>query len=113
MLKTAITIKQIGKEVTDFLSQYIKVDRLILFGSYGYGKPRKDSDFDIAVISKDFEQMSILEKIELFSKVALMVDSRVELKGFSKREFLNPGQGSILKLIKSKGKIIYPIGKGK
>ncbi len=106
MLKTTATIEQVGKELTDFLSQYIKVDRLILFGSYGYGHPRKDSDFDIAVISENFEQMNILGKIELFSKAALRIDSRLELKGFSKREFLKPEQGSMLELIKSKGKVI-------
>lgn len=107
MLKTKATIEEIGREVADFLSNYIKVDRLILFGSYGHGKARKDSDFDIAVISEDFERMGILKKIELFSKAAIMVDSRIELKGFSKQEFLNLEKGSMLELIKNEGKIIY------
>ena len=108
MLKTNFTIEQIGKELADFLSHYIKVDKLILFGSYGYGNPRKDSDFDIAVISEDLKQMGILKKIELFSKAALMIDYRIELKGFSKQEFLNIEEGSMLELIKNKGKLIYP-----
>ncbi|MFH1678150.1 MAG: nucleotidyltransferase domain-containing protein [Candidatus Omnitrophota bacterium] len=107
MLKTTATIEEIGREIAGFFSSYIRVDRLILFGSYGYGEPRKDSDFDIAVISEDFEQMSILEKIELFSKTALMVDSRLELKGYSKQEFLNPARGSMLELIKNKGRVIW------
>lgn len=109
MLKTNVTIEQIGREVVDFLSQYVKVDALILFGSYVYGNPREDSDFDIAVISEDLGKMGILEKMELFSKVALVVDSRVELKGFSREEFLNPQQGTILELIKNKGKVIYSV----
>ena len=109
MLKTQAVPEQIAKEVVNFLSNYIRIDRLILFGSYGYGNPRKDSDLDIAVISEDFERMSILEKMELFSKVAVVVDSRVELKGFSENEFLNPESGSILELIKNKGKLIYPL----
>lgn len=107
MLKTKATIAEIGKEIAEYLSSFIKVDRLILFGSYNYGKPRADSNFDIAVISEDFEEMSILEKIKLFSKVALMIDSRIELKGFSKQEFLHLEKGSMLEFIKKEGRVIY------
>lgn len=107
MLKTQATVEQIGREVVNFLSRYIRVDRIILFGSYAYANPRKDSDFDMAVISEDLEKMDILEKMELFSKVALAVDSRVELKGFGKNEFLNAEKGSLLEAIKRQGKVIY------
>ncbi len=106
MLKTDASIEQIAREVIDFLSGYIKVDKVILFGSYSYGTPRKDSDFDIAVISEDFEKMGVLEKIDLFAKTAISVDSRVELVGFSKKEFLNPEGFSFLRIIKDKGKVI-------
>jgi len=106
MLKTDASIEQIAKEAADFLSKHIKVDRVILFGSYGYGVPRKDSDFDIAVISEDFERMSALEKIDLFAKASIAVDSRLELLGFSKEEFLNPENLSLLRIIKEKGKVI-------
>lgn len=107
MLKTALSIEQISKEVVNFLSQYIKVDKIILFGSYAYGRPRKDSDFDIAVISEDIEKIGILEKIDLFSKVAVAVDYRIELKGFGSDEFLNPERGSLLEVVKKQGRIIY------
>lgn len=107
MLKTKATIDEIGKETVDFLSNYITIKRLIVFGSYAYGKPREDSDFDIAVISDDLAKMNILERIELFAKVPLAVDSRVELKGFHEKEFKHPGQGSLLEMIKKKGRIIY------
>jgi len=106
MLKTNASIDQIAKEVAQFLSQYIEIDRVILFGSYGYGTPREDSDFDIAVISDDFERMSELEKIDLFAKAVVAVDSRVELIGFSKKEFLNPEIPSLLEMIKNKGKVV-------
>ncbi|MFZ2356794.1 MAG: nucleotidyltransferase domain-containing protein [Candidatus Omnitrophota bacterium] len=107
MLKADAPIEQIAKEAVDFLSKYIRVEKVILFGSYGYGTPRKDSDFDIAVISEDFEKMSVLEKIDLFARASVMVDSRVELVGFSKREFLNPESPSLLRIIKEKGKVIF------
>ena len=68
MLKTNVSLNQIVKELADFLSKHIRIDKLILFGSHSYGQPREDSDIDIAVISEDFERMSILEKIDLFAR---------------------------------------------
>jgi predicted nucleotidyltransferase len=108
MFKTDVTIEQLSREIVDFLSVHIRVSRMILFGSYAYGRPRKDSDFDIAVISPDLAEMNILEKMELFAKAAVAVDSRIELKGFSAEKFLHPEQGSLLEMIKNSGKIIYP-----
>ena len=106
MLKPEVKVEQIGREAVDFLSSYIKVERVILFGSYLYGNPRQDSDFDLAVISQDLEKMGILEKIELFAKAALAIDSRLELKGFGRAEFLNPEKGSLLEMIKKQGRLL-------
>jgi predicted nucleotidyltransferase len=50
-------------------------NQLILFGSYSDGLPRKDSDFDIAVISADLENEGVLEK------------NRIILKGSTKGRF--------------------------
>lgn len=107
MAKGKVAVKKITKEVVSFLSPFIKVNKLILYGSYRYGIPRQDSDLDIAVISTNFEKMSVLEKIELFSKVIVAIDSRIELKGFSLAEYENPEQASFLEMIKKRGKIIY------
>ena len=107
MLKRNASIKQIIKEVVEFLSQHIQVEKLILFGSYVYGKPREDSDFDIAVISQDFENINILDKMSLFANTTKAVDSRVELRGFSKKEYLKPESASFLAFIKKKGKVVF------
>lgn len=106
MLKTEASIEEIARQTAEFLSREIKLERLILYGSYAYGAPRQDSDFDIAVISEDFQDMPLLEKMKLFSEAALEVDSRLELKGFTLSEFLNPEQGSLLELIKAKGRAL-------
>ena len=33
----------------------LKPDKIILFGSYAYGTPNEDSDLDICVVEKDYE----------------------------------------------------------
>lgn len=107
MFKRNASIKQIAKEVADRLAQEVKVEKLILFGSYAYGSPHEHSDFDIAVISEDFERMDFWARIELFAKTALSVDSRLELIGFSKKEYQKPDAASFLAFIKKKGKVVF------
>ena len=47
-------IKEVNKDVTDDIVKRIveavNPEKIILFGSYTYGKPTKDSDLDILVI---------------------------------------------------------------
>ena len=107
MFKKKNFIANMAKSVADILLQYINVEKLILFGSYAYGKPDKYSDVDIAVISEDFERMNILDQISLFAKIPLAIDSRLELVGFSKKEYLKPESASFLAMIKKKGKIVF------
>ena len=107
MLKTSYSVEDIARETKNFLSKYIRVDRIILFGSYLRGDFREDSDIDMAVISEDLEKMSVWEKIELLAKVPIYVDSRVEIIGFSKKDFLNPDKRSLLYIVKNEGKILF------
>jgi len=109
MLKEAVNIDKIGQEIADYLSAYIRIDKIIVYGSYAYGEPREDSDIDIAVVSDNFREMSILEKIELLSKVSLAIDSRIEVKGFTRREYDHASAGSLVSLIRQKGKEITHI----
>ena len=106
MLKKIYSVKSLAREVRDFLSPYIDVERIIIFGSYAQGKSRSDSDIDIAVISKDFEKMRLLEKIYLLARVPVSIDSRIEMIGFSYKDFQHPPQASLLDMIKRKGKVI-------
>jgi predicted nucleotidyltransferase len=50
------------------LSQGIRVERLILFGSQAKGTAREDSDIDVAVISPDFRDKDIFERVKMTAK---------------------------------------------
>ncbi len=45
----------------------IDVDRIIVFGSYARGEEKKGSDIDIIIVSRDFEDKGIFEKVEIAS----------------------------------------------
>ncbi len=40
------------RQITQKIAKKYKPDKIILFGSYAYGKPRKDSDIDLLIIKK-------------------------------------------------------------
>jgi len=55
----------------------ISVDRVILYGSYARGKPRVDSDIDVAVVSRQFGKDRVEEGMALF-RIAGEIDTRIE-----------------------------------
>ncbi len=58
----------ISKELLDIINEYIsklskeiKIDKVILFGSYAKGTNREDSDIDLAIFSDAFNEMDRVE----------------------------------------------------
>ena len=43
----------------------LNVDKMILFGSHARDRAAKDSDIDVAIVSEDFEDKDIFERIEM------------------------------------------------
>lgn len=41
------------KKIVDKIVKEYKPEKIILFGSYAWGKPRKDSDVDLFIVKKD------------------------------------------------------------
>src|SRR3990167_9541158 len=46
----------------DVISREVRVDGVLLFGSFAYGIPTKHSDVDLAVISPDFQNMEFWDR---------------------------------------------------
>ncbi len=62
--------KRAIKEVITFLEKCLRdtglnISKIIIFGSYAYGKPTEESDIDIIIISKDFKEKDIFERAKL------------------------------------------------
>ncbi|MEK6682773.1 MAG: nucleotidyltransferase domain-containing protein [Nitrospirota bacterium] len=45
----------------------IEVEKIVVFGSYARGEERKGSDLDIIIVSRDFENKDIFERVEIVS----------------------------------------------
>ena len=58
------------------ISQYYKIEAVILFGSYAKGTENEDSDIDIAIISSDFND--IIEDGAKLIGLTWRIDTRIE-----------------------------------
>ncbi len=98
-------IKQIGQTIVD----KIDIRKVILFGSYAYGKPTENSDLDICIVKKNIKN-KIKEKREIrdllkdikVSKDILLVDEKY-YKTHSDENWIN----TALYDAKKYGRVLY------
>ena len=65
--------EELKKDIVNSLMP-LKPDKIILFGSYAYGKPTEDSDIDLYVVTNDdFIPQSWKEKNQLYLSVSKLL----------------------------------------
>jgi predicted nucleotidyltransferase len=97
-------------EVVEVVSEFVKalkkrgirVERAFVYGSYAQGRPRKESDIDVAVVSPDFGKDRYNEG-KLLRQIAWRIDSRLEPVPISKESFLKDDWIPLIYEIKTKG----------
>jgi len=103
------------KEISHIINEYqqklealgIKVKKIILYGSYAWGKPDKDSDIDLVVISDDFRDMDLWERLSLLGRARMGIKRPMEILGFTEKEFAETPIGSFIgDEVKPKGVIV-------
>jgi len=65
----------------------IRVDQLILFGSYAEGTAREDSDIDLVVNSSNFSDKSYWERINILTDAIYQVFAPIEASAFTPDEW--------------------------
>ena len=66
-------LQRSSAQVLDFLGTALResgldVEKLILFGSQAKGTAREDSDIDVAVVSPDFRDKDIFDRVDMTAK---------------------------------------------
>ena len=102
------------KKILEALKQFksaladmgIKVNRMIVFGSYASGEADKESDIDVAVLSEDFNGMNLLQRLEAtglaLAKAKIM--EPIEALPYTEKEFNSKGEGTFVgDEVKTKG----------
>lgn len=104
--------RTIGRYKKNLEGMGIEVQKIILFGSHASGSSRPDSDVDLAVVSKSFKNMSLLERLGILSRARIRgerITRPMEILGYTEEEYASPPSGSfIADEIRSKGITIEP-----
>ena len=82
---------QSRRQITTLIRRYvaalegrgIPIERVILFGSHASGHPDEWSDIDIAVISPQFDTLSLLERYEQLGLANRDLHAPLDIVGFS------------------------------
>ncbi|MCL1947738.1 MAG: nucleotidyltransferase domain-containing protein [Chitinivibrionia bacterium] len=95
--------------IKDTILKTTECEKIYLFGSYAYGTPSKDSDYDFFVVLKDDieSKYPILEQISLNmakAKFDAQIDVVAEKKRFFEERSVLP---SIEKKVKNDGVLLY------
>lgn len=90
MAKNPTLNRKIAKKVRDYLKllrkEGVKLERVIVFGSYAKGKPKPWSDIDVCLISRQFGKDIFAEGVAM-GHLADQVDSLIEPHLFHPADF--------------------------
>ncbi|MDP2720515.1 MAG: nucleotidyltransferase domain-containing protein [bacterium] len=96
-----------SSKVSEIINQIkpYKPEKIILFGSYAWGKPHRDSDVDLLIIKKTDEPfLERQEKVQMLLRTKTPVDAIV----FSPEEFERAKRESaFVREIAQEGKTLY------
>jgi predicted nucleotidyltransferase len=106
MVRAENQIRAAVKEFVRALNPAVRVEEVILYGSYASGQAHDESDIDIAVLSEDFARMSKLEVIQVLAHRRIHCDSMLMPVGYSLAQFRDP-DNSFAREIARTGKVIY------
>lgn len=107
MAKTAVGLNRAIRRYISGLQRHIRVDTVILFGSYASGHPRELSDIDLAIISPDFDGKDWFERVKLMGQARRARDIDIEAIGYGKHQFDTAHRQTFLGEIIRTGKIVY------
>lgn len=99
--------KKVRKKIVERINRHFNSEKIILFGSYAYGTPGKDSDVDLFIVMKTRERPSKrrIEISRLFRDRQMPMDFIVKTPSEVK-ERLSMGDFFINRILK-KGEVLY------
>ncbi len=108
--KTIKFPKKIVDHYIENLKEKIKINGVLLFGSFAWGKPTKHSDVDLVIVSPDFTKKEFSNRLQWLSRMRDDVTYQIAMDviGYTPKEFSHIEKHSaIMAIAKKKGKWLY------
>ncbi len=86
---------QIASEIRDPIQRYVKalkeehgvrVQQVLLYGSHATNTAHEDSDIDVIIVSEDFSNKNLLERLQVLGWARRNVPEPVQAYGFTPAE---------------------------
>ena len=90
----------------NLLRKEMTLDRIIVFGSYIRGTPRRHSDIDVAVFSPRFAKGDEIKHMQYLLRQAYKVDTHLEPHPYAPADLKKVQAGTLLAEIVRTGKVI-------
>jgi predicted nucleotidyltransferase len=103
------------KEISYIINEYqqklealgVRVKKIILYGSHASGEAKEDSDIDLLVVSDDFKNMDLWERLCLLGRARMGIKRPMEILGLTEKEFAETPIGSFIgDEVKPKGIVV-------
>jgi predicted nucleotidyltransferase len=105
MAKTAQELAGIIDQYKSVLATLgIRVERIILYGSYAQGKAGEESDIDLIVISPDFEGKDVRQRLEIMGVASARIMEPVQALGVTTAEIESEEVSFFIKEVLEYGK---------
>jgi predicted nucleotidyltransferase len=93
-----------------FREKGLSIERIVVFGSYAKGKENKDSDIDLIIVSRDFRNKDIFERVKLTRGIHRNLIEEImkpfDIMYYSDDEWKR-GNSLIINVAKEEGEVIY------
>lgn len=101
----AAVLKIIGQFRVALEKKGIKIERIVLYGSYAAGTQRAGSDIDLVVIADDFSGMGYWQRIDLLSDAIYEVFKPIEAVALTRAEW-EKGESFIVDFARN-GEVVF------
>jgi len=83
------------KEIYSIISEYkkrlelsgVKINKIMLYGSYASGRANEESDLDLVIVSDSFKDMDLWERLSFLGRIRAGIRKPMEILGLTKEEF--------------------------
>lgn len=99
-------IKKVIQVYKKDLEKKIRIEKMILFGSYAKRRAEKDGDIDLVVLSKDFSKMNFDQRLDLLQRErrnSKTWEYGMDIFGYTPKEFSQASSLTTLGEIKETG----------